>query len=169
MSQIEVNSGARIEVSGGSFSRNVQMMDGERNDGLGMRWSTPGEVFPLRAVLEDAKNAGTSLAPGTFEAIFIRTENEIIRVDYEECVAGMDKDGLLTIKMYTDEFLQDPEFANIIIDGNRFKEVVLRKWGRFTSFDAPDYPLNPNMLYPVPQTTIEQEYYERSRRVTPKL
>lgn len=153
MSRLETQPGTRIEGLGGSFSRNVRL--GE--DGLGMRWNTPGETFPLAAIIEDAKGAGTSIAPGTFEAIYINLSDAlIVKIDQEGNAVGyLDEGAVHVVNSSLEDWTSSTK--EMKIDENIFKEAVLKKWGHFSTFDGYT-STNPNMLNPIPDSDIEDRF-----------
>lgn len=176
MSHLEGQPGTRIEGLGGSFSRVVKL----RENSHGMRWNTHGETFYLGAVLEDAQGKGTVLAPGTFEAIYVKirlpgsaNDYRIVKISSDltaNTVFGLGVDG--NFPQYHDlgpssveSFLEE---GNSVIEigkpnehGDVVEEVVIKKWGVFDDSPRSAHPKampNPNILTEIPVSGIENAY-----------
>jgi len=176
MSKIESN--RNTESLAGSFRRNVKI--GE--DGLGMIYDQPGDVFRLKETWESTKTTGTKRAPGFFKAIYITEEFENItylnRISYigEWIQVRIDKDGKISNQTSNiEELLQDEKshvlnIKEVSYDKPIIKEVVFRRWGHFTAQNE-RYSRKMKQIsgidVEIPECTIERDFmraYTASRR-----
>lgn len=163
-----------VDNLGGSFDRIVQI--GE--NGRGMRY-VEGDVFPLKAFLEDSKDAGSEIALGKFQAVYVRVRlpgaandyklvkinpNESIRTVFglsmgEESAQYHDL-GYSHVVDYLSEGNEVMMLGKPNSNGDVIEEVVVHKWGEFTNpgMTVSKPGVRPRLNGNIPQTQIVSEF-----------